>query len=91
MARFLALAILVLMAACGGHRPAAEPAPATRAPAGRSPGAPGAKASAGDSGTSITLDHALILPPAPLLDTLVPPEELAAELRLAADSAADEA
>ena len=32
-----------------------------------------------------------MLPPAPALDTLVPPEELAAELRLAADSAADEA
>jgi membrane-bound lytic murein transglycosylase D len=90
MARFLALTILVLMAACGGHRPAAEPAPAARAPIARAPGAHGAKASARDSGTSITLDQALILPPAPLLDTLVPPEELAAELRLAADSAADE-
>jgi membrane-bound lytic murein transglycosylase D len=34
---------------------------------------------------------ALVLPPAPELDTLVPPAELAAESRLAADSAADEA
>ena len=33
---------------------------------------------------------ALVLPPAPLLDTIVPPGELAAELRIAADSAADE-
>ena len=31
------------------------------------------------------------LPPAPFLDTLIPTAELAAELRLAADSAADEA
>lgn len=33
----------------------------------------------------------LVLPPAPALDTMIPPAELAAELRLAADSAADEA
>jgi membrane-bound lytic murein transglycosylase D len=38
-----------------------------------------------------TPEQALLLPPAPALDTLVPQEELAAELRLAADSAADEA
>ena len=36
-------------------------------------------------------DAALRCRPRPTLDTLVPPEELAAELRLAADSAADEA
>ncbi|MEP7176765.1 MAG: LysM peptidoglycan-binding domain-containing protein [Gemmatimonadales bacterium] len=35
--------------------------------------------------------EAFVLPPAPALDSLVPPEERAAELRIAADSAADEA
>ena len=33
----------------------------------------------------------MLLPPAPALDTLVPADELAAELRLAADRVADEA
>ena len=38
-----------------------------------------------------SLVDALLLPPAPALDSLVPPEELAAEVRIAADSAADAA
>jgi membrane-bound lytic murein transglycosylase D len=40
---------------------------------------------------TLSLSDALLLPPAPALDTLVPPDELAAEFRIAADSAADEA
>jgi membrane-bound lytic murein transglycosylase D len=50
---------------------------------GHRPGSPVVPAPAGE------LD-ALVLPPAPALDTIVPTEELAAELRIAADSAADE-
>ncbi|HEX3275124.1 MAG TPA: LysM peptidoglycan-binding domain-containing protein [Gemmatimonadales bacterium] len=73
------------MAACGGpHRapvPAPEPALAAL------PAAPAER----PGGDLPTFDDALLIPPAPALDTLVPPEELAAELRLAADSAADEA
>jgi membrane-bound lytic murein transglycosylase D len=73
------------LAACGGpHRapvPAPEPALAAL------PAAPAER----PGGDLPTFDDALLIPPAPALDTLVPPEELAAELRLAADSAADEA
>jgi membrane-bound lytic murein transglycosylase D len=67
--------------ACGGHR----------AP---DPIGPVARADAWTPSTSEAvrpaLTETLVLPPAPALDTLVPAEELAAELRLAADSAADE-
>ena len=83
--RCLMLFIAFLAAGCGGHRrPAPEVTPAREAalpPAPRMPAMPS------DPSPSI----ADLLPPAPALDTLVPPEELAAEVRLAADSAADEA
>ena len=83
MSRVPLLLVLALAAACGGHRPVGPVAPADAGGrAGDSSGIPPAPV--------LTTD-ALVLPPAPALDTLVPAEELAAELRLAADSAADEA
>jgi membrane-bound lytic murein transglycosylase D len=82
MPRSVLLSFLAVTLACAGHRsqPAARPVPEAALPPAptEAPAAPRA-------------DEALLLPPAPALDTLVPPEELAAELRLAADSAADEA
>ena len=85
MQRSVLLSFLAMTVACGGHQrqPAAGPTPAAARPAApaRSP-APAASPQA---------DEALLLPPAPALDTLVPADELAAELRLAADSVADEA
>ena len=79
-----ALLLLAALAACGGRR---EPA-ATPAPAGEQ-----AETTAGRFAESspVALADTGSLPPAPSLDTLIPPAELAAELRLAADSAADEA
>jgi membrane-bound lytic murein transglycosylase D len=84
MSRFALLLFLALALACGGHRPAApvSPAAAPRKAAGARPEA---------HPPAPVMADALVLPPAPVLDTLVPAEELAAELRLAADSAADEA
>jgi len=86
MSRFALLLFLALALACGGHRPAPQVAPAAHpvasAPSRRHPREPRSPPAIAD---------VLVLPPAPELDTLVPPEELAAELRLAADSAADEA
>ncbi|HEU5041480.1 MAG TPA: LysM peptidoglycan-binding domain-containing protein [Gemmatimonadales bacterium] len=82
--RCCALFALVLLAACGGGRqpPTTEPAPAPVSERAGDQAAPApqfpADASAG------------MLPPAPFLDTLIPEAEFAAELRLAADSAADE-
>jgi membrane-bound lytic murein transglycosylase D len=70
------LSVLALAIACGGHR-----APPRVAPVAQTPDVPPAPA----------IDEALLLPPAPSLDTLVPAAELAAESRLAADSAADAA
>jgi len=82
MPRSVLLSLLAVTLACGGHRPQ----PATRpVPEAALPPAPTEAPAAPQA------DEALLLPPAPALDTLVPPEELAAELRLAADSAADEA
>ena len=89
MSRFLLLLLLVCVAACGGGRSVPPVAPAaSRAGAHTAPGT--RQTSAAAPATVSTPDQAL-LPPAPALDSLVPPEELAAELRLSADSAADEA
>ncbi|HET8834041.1 MAG TPA: LysM peptidoglycan-binding domain-containing protein [Gemmatimonadales bacterium] len=86
MPRSVPLAFLAAVLACGGHprQPAPEPArgPATAAAL---PPAPTEQPSVPPS-----LAEAMLLPPAPVMDTVVPAEELAAELRLAADSVADE-
>ncbi len=76
---------LTLTAGCGGHRSAGPIAPASSARAER--------ATAADSHVppAPSITDAVILPPAPSLDTMVPADELAAESRLAADSSADEA
>ena len=84
--RCLLLITLSWTAGCGGHpRPAPVAAPA---PERALPPAPASPVMPSEPAPS--LSDALLLPPAPALDTLVPPEELAAEVRLAADSAADE-
>jgi len=78
LARFY-LGSLLLAACSGGHSPktAPEPRPA-RAPAPAHVRQP-------------TPSDIVDLPPAPALDSTIPVEELTAELRIAADSAADEA
>jgi membrane-bound lytic murein transglycosylase D len=81
--RLVLLSCLAFAVACSGHRRAPTTSPA--------PDAAGLPPAPADSPTRPSASDALLLPPAPALDTLVPPEELAAELRLAADSAADEA
>jgi membrane-bound lytic murein transglycosylase D len=90
MSRFFLLLLLVCLAACGGRRSNPPVAPAVSPDEGH-PAPGGNQAPKTALRTVSTPDQALVLPPAPALDTLVPPEELAAELRLAADSAADEA
>jgi membrane-bound lytic murein transglycosylase D len=83
----LPFVMLLALAGCGGHQRAPEPAtPVSQAPLPPAPAMTGMPAE-----PSVSLSDALLLPPAPALDTLVPPEELAAEVRIAADSAADEA
>ena len=75
MRRLPALVLLTFLVACGGSRQATPP----QVP---EPAGPGERyADAADS---------LALPPAPDVDTLIPPEEHAAERHEAADSAADE-
>jgi membrane-bound lytic murein transglycosylase D len=79
MRRTPAFLLLTLLIACGGSRQAAPPA------------APEPEGSASAEATAQQNDAELLaLPPAPEVDTLIPPEELAAELHEAADSAADE-
>ena len=83
MPRAPILLILLLGTACGGSKrsPASVPEPKSAPPA------LGVEAVISPAPPLVPdLD---LLPPAPALDTLVPPAELAAELRLAADSAAD--
>ncbi|HEU4523591.1 MAG TPA: LysM peptidoglycan-binding domain-containing protein [Gemmatimonadales bacterium] len=78
MRRVPALLLLTLLIACGGSRQAAPPAgpePADRSQV---------------SATRHAGADTFALPPAPDVDTLIPPEELAAELHEAADSLADE-
>ncbi len=85
MVRYSSLLILAWVLACGGSR--------RESPAGPDP-ASAREAKTDQSGGKTVVRAPLAvfeLPPAPELDTLVPPSEAAAELRLAADSAADEA
>ena len=79
MRRIPALLLLTLLIACGGSKQATPPGTPEpeRSTAGKAP----EQYAAADS---------FALPPAPDVDTLIPPEELAAELHEAADSAADE-
>jgi membrane-bound lytic murein transglycosylase D len=85
MSRSAPLLALILILGCGGHRSASPVTPKAGAHAAP-PIAPVQR-----DEPAPALSDVLVLPPAPALDTLVPAEELAAELRLAADSAADEA
>jgi membrane-bound lytic murein transglycosylase D len=89
MSRFLLLLLLVCVAACGGRRSAPPVAPAVSPDGAHA--APGARRTPVAAPAAVSTPDQALLPPAPALDSLVPPEELAAELRLAADSAADEA
>lgn len=75
MLRPTALLLLALLLGCGGSRQPSSTNPAPESAA---------------TSPERHADGALALPPAPRLDTLIPPEELAAETRQAADSAADE-
>jgi membrane-bound lytic murein transglycosylase D len=88
MSRFILLLLLVCVAACGGRRSAPPVAPAV-SPGGAQAARPGRQTS--ETAPTVSTPDQALLPPAPALDTLVPPAELAAELRLSADSAADEA
>lgn len=86
MPRSAPLALLAAVLACGGHPRQPTPAPARRpAPEAALPPAPAEQPT-----SPASVAEAMLLPPAPVMDTLVPAEELAAELRLAADSVADE-
>jgi membrane-bound lytic murein transglycosylase D len=82
MQRCLALLTVCALAACGGSRQPAQ--------AGPEPEVDPVEAEALPE-DALADEDAEILPPAPFLDTLIPTTELAAELRIAADSAADEA
>jgi membrane-bound lytic murein transglycosylase D len=84
-APFLCLLVLLLGTACGGpvRLPAVAPEPKSAPPA--------EPADAVVIAPPPPVPDLDLLPPAPALDTLVPASELAAEIRLAADSAADEA
>jgi membrane-bound lytic murein transglycosylase D len=75
MLRPTALLLLALLLGCGGSRQPSSTNPAPESAA---------------TSPARHADGTLALPPAPRLDTLIPPEELAAETRQAADSAADE-
>jgi len=92
MPRYASLIFLLSIAACGGHKaPDATPAPSSGSAIASAPtsGKPAKKSSPTSNTDTALANH--FLPPAPELDSIIPPEELAAELRLAADSAADEA
>jgi membrane-bound lytic murein transglycosylase D len=87
MPRFAPLILLLSLAACGGNKaPDSSPAPKSD-PAKTAERSPAKKPSSTKTGPTAERG----LPPAPELDSIIPPEELAAETRLAADSAADEA
>jgi len=76
----LLFSVLGVLSACGGHH---DPRPVSPVRSGNPASVSGRVSGRGSDPFS--------LPPAPELDTLLPMEELAAEVRLASDSAADEA
>jgi membrane-bound lytic murein transglycosylase D len=87
MPRFGSLIFLLPIVACGGHKaPPSAPAPESKS----ATASPSPRPASNATGTG-TATAERPLPPAPELDSIIPPEELAAEIRLAADSAADEA
>ena len=81
MLRTPALLLLALTIACGGSRQASSAGP-TPEPE---------QAADEPSAEQYATADSFPLPPAPLFDSLIPAEELAAERHEAADSAADEA
>ncbi len=85
MARLAFLLLMLTATACGGRRPerAITPDGGTR-PAGPMPPERTVE-------PAPTFSGIFALPSPPLADTLVPPQEIVAERRLAADSVADEA
>ncbi len=88
MPRFAPLIVMLSLVACGGHQaPDSTPAPESGSATASAPSSKKPKPT--PKTDTATAEH--LLPPAPELDSIIPPEELAAELRLAADSAADEA
>ena len=88
MHRVAPLILLLSLVACGGHKaPDSPPAPESGSATASAPSS--RKPKPAPKTDTATAEH--LLPPAPELDSSIPPEELAAELRLAADSAADEA
>jgi peptidoglycan lytic transglycosylase D len=80
MLRLALLLPLVFLVACGGSKQAPQPSPVPE-PKSQPPKAQPPKAE----------HNVFALPPAPQFDSLIPADELAAETRQAADSAADEA
>src|SRR5689334_17515673 len=89
MKRCVLLALLAAAAGCGGQRRPPTPAPLPKSGAAALPAAPTETPGplpAVTSDPERDVAQALLLPPAPDLDTLIPPNELAAELRIAADS-----
>jgi membrane-bound lytic murein transglycosylase D len=82
MLRFLVLLTVIGLAACGGSRQSPSPNP--------QPDVDPVEAEALPE-DALAEEDVDVLPPAPFLDSLIPTTELAAELRIAADSMADEA
>jgi membrane-bound lytic murein transglycosylase D len=82
MSRFCLFLVLATLAACGGSRGSTAGVPDPQSDQVEAEALPE---------DALAEDDVDLLPPAPFLDTLIPTPELAAELRLAADSVADEA
>ena len=76
MPRFASLLFLLALVACGGHKPPAD-APAPESASATAPASTPLPCQ-GHQDRAVTAE--LALPPAPELDSLIPPEELAAEI-----------
>jgi len=75
MSRFLLLLLLACVAACSGRRSAPPVAPEVSPDGAHA--APGARHRPGNAPAAVSTPEQALLPPAPALDTLVPPEEQA--------------